>query len=111
MNLLGRLVETSLVMATDVDAVRYRLLEPISHYARMRLGEGTGLTALRDSHAEFFLAMAEAGDQNIHDLEQNVWADRLERDRYNLRAALEWLHESGQAERAMAWPGPCDGSG
>lgn len=105
MNLLGRLVETSLVMATDVDAVRYRLLEPISHYARMRLGEGTGLTALRDSHAEFFLAMAEAGDQNIHDLEQNVWADRLERDRYNLRAALEWLHESGQAERAMAMAG------
>jgi predicted ATPase/class 3 adenylate cyclase len=105
MNLLGRLVETSLVMATDADPVRYRLLEPISHYARMRLDEGTELTALRDRHAEFFLAMAEAGDRHIHDLEQNVWADRLERDRYNLRAALEWLHESGQAERAIAMAG------
>jgi predicted ATPase len=105
MNLLGRLVETSLVMATDADPVRYRLLEPISHYARMRLDEGTELAALRDRHAEFFLTMAEAGDQNIHDLEQNVWADRLERDRYNLRAALEWLHESGQVEKAMAMAG------
>jgi tetratricopeptide (TPR) repeat protein len=105
MNLLGRLVETSLVMATDADPVRYRLLEPIGHYARMRLGEGTELAALRDRHADFFLAMAEAGDAQIHDMDQNVWADRLERDRYNLRAALEWLHESGRSEDAMAMAG------
>ena len=105
MNLLGRLVETSLVMATDTDPIRYRLLEPISHYARMRLDEGAELSALRDRHAEFFLAMAEAGDSEILDHEQNVWADRLERDRYNLRAALEWLHESGRAQDAMAMAG------
>jgi predicted ATPase/class 3 adenylate cyclase len=104
MNLLGRLVETSLVMAADGEPVRYRLLEPIGHYARMRLDEGE-LGALRDRHAEFFLAMAEDGDAEIHDLEQNVWADRLERDRYNLRAALKWLHESGRAEDAMAMAG------
>jgi predicted ATPase/class 3 adenylate cyclase len=105
MNLLGRLVETSLVMATDTDPVRYRLLEPISHYARMRLDEGAELSALRDRHAEFFLAMAEEGDTQILDHEQNVWADRLERDRYNLRAALEWLHDSGRAQDAMAMAG------
>lgn len=105
MNLLGRLVETSLVMATDADPVRYRLLEPISHYARMRLDERTELAKLRDRHAEFYLAMAEDGDARIHDMEQNVWADRLERDRYNLRAALEWLHDSGRAEDAMAMAG------
>ena len=105
MNLLARLVETSLVMATDTDPIRYRLLEPISHYARMRLGEGAELSALRDRHAEFFLAMAEEGDSEILDNEQNVWADRLERDRYNLRAALEWLHESGRAQDAMAMAG------
>jgi predicted ATPase len=105
MNLLGRLVETSLVMATDTDPIRYRLLEPISHYARMRLDEGAELSSLRDRHAEFFLAMAEEGDSEILDIEQNVWADRLERDRYNLRAALEWLHESGRAQDAMAMAG------
>ena len=105
MNLLGRLVETSLVMATDADPVRYRLLEPISHYARMRLDERTELATLRNRHAEFYLAMAEDGDARIHDMEQNVWADRLERDRYNLRAALEWLHDSGRVEDAMAMAG------
>jgi len=105
MNLLGRLVETSLVMATDTDAIRYRLLEPISHYARLRLDEGAELSTLRDRHAEFFLALAEEGDGEILNNEQNVWADRLERDRYNLRAALEWLHESGRAQDAMAMAG------
>jgi predicted ATPase/class 3 adenylate cyclase len=105
MNLLGRLVETSLVMATETDPIRYRLLEPISHYARMRLDEAAELSTLRDRHAEFFLAMAEEGDSEILDNEQNVWADRLERDRYNLRAALTWLHESGRAQDAMAMAG------
>ncbi|MGH8872565.1 MAG: adenylate/guanylate cyclase domain-containing protein [Acidimicrobiia bacterium] len=105
MNLLARLVETSLVMAADTDPVRYRLLEPISHYARMRLDEGEEIGSLRDRHADFFLAMAEEGDTRILDTEQNVWADRLELDRYNLRAALEWLHESGRAEEAMAMAG------
>ena len=48
--------------------------------------------------------MAEEGDSEILDIEQNVWADRLERDRYNLRA-LEWLHVSGRAQDAMAMAG------
>jgi predicted ATPase len=105
MNLLARLVETSLVMATNTDPVRYRLLEPISHYARMRLDEGEELENLRDRHAAYFRALAEEADNQILDTEQNVWADRLERDRYNLRAALEWLHETGRAEEAMAMAG------
>ncbi|HEY4607020.1 MAG TPA: NB-ARC domain-containing protein, partial [Acidimicrobiia bacterium] len=105
MNLLGRLVETSLVMTADTDPVRYRLLEPISHYARMRLDEGAEIDDLRNRHAEFFLALAEAGDKEILGTEQNIWADRLDRDRYNLRAALEWLHTSAQTEKAMAMAG------
>jgi predicted ATPase/class 3 adenylate cyclase len=105
MNLLGRLVETSLVMAGDSDPIRYRLLEPITHYARMRLDERDEIEGLRDSHAEFFLALAEEGDEQILGTEQNIWADRLDRDRHNLRAALEWLHTSGRAEKAMAMAG------
>ncbi len=103
-NLLARLVETSLVMATDNDPIRYRLLEPISHYARMRLAEDETET-LRERHAAFFRAMAEEGDTRILDTEQNVWADRLEQERHNLRSALEWLHGSGRAEEAMAMAG------
>jgi len=105
MNLLGRLVETSLVMTAEGDPVRYRLLEPVTHYARMRLDEGDEIDGLRDRHAAFYLALAEEGDEQILGVEQNIWADRLDRDRYNLRAALEWLHNSGKAEDAMAMAG------
>jgi predicted ATPase len=105
MNLLERLVETSLVMAAGSEATRYRLLEPISHYARMRLDEGAELDQLRDRHSEYFLAMAEEGDKEILGPGQNVWIDLLEKDRYNLRTALEWLHVSGRHQEAMAMAG------
>jgi predicted ATPase/class 3 adenylate cyclase len=105
MNLLGRLVETSLVMPAESEPARYRLLEPIGHYARMRLDEGDEMEALRERHAAFFLELAEAGDREILGIHQNVWADRLERERYNLRAALDWLHGSGRHEEAMAMAG------
>ena len=58
-SLLGRLVETSLVMTADDDQERYRLLEPISHYARMRLEAEGRDDALRDLHAHFFIDLAE----------------------------------------------------
>jgi predicted ATPase len=105
MNLMARLVETSLVMATDAEPIRYRLLEPVTHYARMRLDEGDEIDHLRDRHAEFFLDLAEEGDKEILGSDQNIWADLLERDRYNLRAALEWLHTSGRSSEAMAMAG------
>jgi predicted ATPase/class 3 adenylate cyclase len=105
MNLLGRLVETSLVMAAEGEPIRYRLLEPIGHYARMRLEESEGTRDLRDRHAAFFLALAEEGDKEILGAEQQIWADRLDRDRYNLRAALNWLHSSGRHDDAMAMAG------
>ena len=74
-------------------------------------GRGAELSTLRDRHAEFFLAMAEEGDSEILDIEQNVWADRLERDRYNLRAALTGC--TNRAGPRMRWPWlvPCAGSG
>ncbi len=105
MNLLARLVETSLVMATESEPARYRLLEPISHYARMRLDEGEEIEQLRDRHADFFLQMAEDGDREMLGVGQNVWIELLDRERYNLRAALQWLHESGRHQDAMAMAG------
>jgi predicted ATPase/class 3 adenylate cyclase len=105
MNLLERLVETSLVMATDTEPIRYRLLEPVTHYARMRLDEGDEIDSLRDRHAGFYLALVEEGDNEILGVDQKTWADRLDRDRYNLRAALEWFHTSGKVSEAMAMAG------
>ncbi|HEY5579001.1 MAG TPA: adenylate/guanylate cyclase domain-containing protein, partial [Acidimicrobiia bacterium] len=105
LNLLARLVETSLVMATGTDDQRYRLLEPISHYARMRLEADGRNDDLRDRHARFYIALAEEADLELLGREQTTAADRLEQEHYNLRNALEWLFKSGDFEGAVALSG------
>jgi tetratricopeptide (TPR) repeat protein len=105
LNLLARLVETSLVMAAGTDDQRYRLLEPISHYAEMRLEADGRNDDLRDRHARFYIALAEEADLELLGREQTTAADRLEQEHYNLRNALEWLFKSGDFEGAVALSG------
>jgi predicted ATPase/class 3 adenylate cyclase len=104
-NLLGRLVETSLVMTTGGEKERYRLLEPISHYARMRLEAEGRDDALRDLHAHFFTAMAETAAPQLLGREQTTATERLELEHYNMRSALAWLYQSGDFEGTIALAG------
>lgn len=104
-NLLGRLVETSLVMTTGEEHERYRLLEPISHYAKMRLEAEGRDDALRDLHAHFYTEMAETAAPQLLGREQISATERLELEHYNMRTALEWLYQSGDFEGALALAG------
>ncbi len=52
--------------------------------------------AIRQRHAEYFLALAEAGDAAIAGPSGGAWMARLATEHDNLRAALGWL--SGQPE-------------
>jgi predicted ATPase/class 3 adenylate cyclase len=105
MNLLARLVETSLVMTSVTDRQRHRLLEPISNYAKMRLDAEGRSDDLRDRHARFYIAMAEEADLQLLGRDQTQAADRLEQEHYNLRNALDWLFTSGDYEGALALAG------
>ena len=58
-DLLARLVEQSLVLATDVgNDQRYRLLETIRQYAAERLGETRDVDTTRRRHATYYRALA-----------------------------------------------------
>lgn len=82
-------------------ATRYRLLETVRQYARDRLlEEGEGEDARR-RHGEFFLRLAEEAEPALRGPEQAVWLDRLEEEHDNLRAALLWSAESGEAEAGL----------
>jgi tetratricopeptide (TPR) repeat protein len=105
LDLLGRLVETSLVMASEGDQNRYRLLEPIAHYARMRLAETEDGDDLQERHAKFFVTFAEVAEEHLLARGQAQSVERLDVERYNLRSALEWLHGSGRTEEAMRLAG------
>jgi predicted ATPase/DNA-binding CsgD family transcriptional regulator len=85
-----RLVDKSLVLAEERDGeARYRLLETIRQYAADRLVEAGEAAATRDRHLARFLALAEALEPELQ-RDLDGWRVRLERERDNLRAALDW---------------------
>ena len=103
LDLLSRLVEKSLVVAeaTGGGGVRYRMLEPIRQYAREKLQEGGEGEEVRRRHASFFLALAEEAEPRLRGPEDMEWLERLEVEHDNLRAALSWALERGEAELGL----------
>jgi predicted ATPase/DNA-binding SARP family transcriptional activator len=92
---LASLVDHSLVRRRGD---RFAMLETIREYARRRLGERTD--ELRRRHAEHFVDVAErARETMIEGGEAEAAAFRLlDAEIENLRAALDFLHESQETE-------------
>jgi predicted ATPase/class 3 adenylate cyclase/tetratricopeptide (TPR) repeat protein len=97
LDLLSRLVDKSLVVVEQTPGgdSRFRLLETIRHYGHERLLEAGEAERVRQSHAEFFLGLAEEAEPHLAGAEQGVWLDGLEREHDNFRAALEWSLSQG----------------
>ena len=92
-DLLGRLVDKSLVIVEStpvLNETRYRLLETIREYARMKLEEAGELVDMMERHLEYFAAFASLAGKGINSLEQVAWFQRLDNEVDNLRAAMNW---------------------
>jgi non-specific serine/threonine protein kinase len=90
-DLLGRLIDKSLVLAEEQGgAARYRLLETIRQYALAKLAASGEADAVRRRHAEYFLALTEAGAPILAIQRRPAWFDQMELEHDNLRAALAW---------------------
>jgi predicted ATPase len=104
LELLSSLVDKSLVLASHGEGggdARYRVLQTIRQYAAERLGESGEAEAVGRRHADFFLSLAEEAEPALAGPEQAVWMERLEYEHDNLRAALGWFEERGDAERGL----------
>ena len=108
---LSTLIDHSLVVETeDMDGEpRYGMLETIREFAREQLDDcGLG-EVVRVRHAGHYLALADVPDaEGLYGPHQARWLRRLDAERDNLRAALAWALESGEATAAMrlaAWLG------
>jgi non-specific serine/threonine protein kinase len=102
LDLLLRLVDKSLVVAEErAGEPRYRLLQTVRQYAWERLAEAGEEIATRERHRDWCLALAEQAEPALHGPEQIAWLDRLEVEHDNLRAALVWSLDGGDA-RSMA---------
>ncbi len=103
MDLLAGLVDKSLVMMEERDGrARYRLLESTQEFAGEELRLSGEALARRERHVAHYLRLVEQARQELEGADLGRWLDRLEPDRDNLRAALEWSLSGS----AVLTPGP-----
>src|SRR6266852_941308 len=80
---------------------RLLMLETIREYGLEALtASGEGAVA-RQAHADHFLLLAEEAVPALDGPLLTSWLDRLEQEHDNLRAALHWFLEAGQAVMAL----------
>jgi len=99
---LGRLVDTSLVLAEPRgDVTRYRLLETVRQYGAERLRAAGEESQLRHRHCACYLGFAEARDPEQSPNVLDVVPATLDVEHDNLRVALRWAlrHEPATALR------------
>jgi predicted ATPase/class 3 adenylate cyclase len=98
---LQLLVEKSLLRHRDD---RFWMLETIREYAGERLETSGKADEWRRRHAEHFLALAEEAEPHLR-RDSAEWADRLESEHDNLRAALDWGEAGGESELTVRLAG------
>ena len=88
--ILAQLVEKSLIVVRDYDQNlrRYALLEPVRQFGFKRMQVDLLFERALDTHAEYYLQLAEAVGPELHGRQRKINIRTLELDADNLRAAL-----------------------
>ena len=100
---LTSLVDQSLIRRFDPGErdPRFSMYETIREFGRERLQESGELDDVRRRHAAHFLSLAVEAEPHLTAHDQAEWLDRLDDEHANIRAALRWAIEAGQAESAQ----------
>jgi predicted ATPase len=100
---LTSLVDQSLVRRTDAadGQPRFWMLETLREFAREQLEAGGDLDLVRRRHGEHFLGLAVEAEPHLTADDQRAWLDRLDLEQANLRGALRWAVDAGEADRAQ----------
>lgn len=80
---------------------RFAMLETVREYALERLRASAEEDTFRRAHAEYYLALAEEAAPELRGSRQVAWAKRLDTEQDNLRAAMRWLLEQEELEKAV----------
>jgi predicted ATPase len=101
-DVLQSLVDKNLLQLDEAaePLVRYRPLETIRQFGAEELVAHDEEAAARSSHAEAFLALAESASPHLWKKERLEWLARLNADRENLNAAIEYLLSDETAGQA-----------
>jgi predicted ATPase/class 3 adenylate cyclase len=104
---LTSLVDKSLIRRTEPSGrpSRFSMLETIREFGLEQLEAAGELEAVQRRHAEHFLDLALEVEPHLTAEDQGVWLDRCEQEHANLRAALRWAIDRGEAGPAQAAAG------
>lgn len=105
LDLLSSLIDKSLVLVEQrfIDQggeARYRLLETIRQYGQDKLQECAEAATVRRKHRDWYASLAAQAEAEMLEARQKSVFDRLETEHDNLRVALGWSLEQGEAETA-----------
>jgi len=89
-DVIGELIDRSMVVATGGDNPRYVLLETGRSYAQMRLAEAGEEAQFRAKHAQAMQALFDRAFDDRWQLSDAAYRDRYEPELDNLRAAIAW---------------------
>jgi predicted ATPase len=103
LEILASLVDKSLVQSDDdgMRGHRFRMLESVRDFVVAQSVDSDEPGVLRRAHAVYFLDLAERAAPELAGRAQREWYLRLEQEHGNLRAALQWLQSTGEAESAL----------
>ncbi len=99
---IASLVDKSLLRRTGD---RYWMLETIREFAAERLDEHGHAQLVRNRHACWYVALAERARPELRAWGAREWLERLDAENANLRASLDHLLESGDADGALRLSG------
>ena len=83
------------------DEPRLGMLETLREYALERLAARGDGEVVRRRHAAFYRVLADAAEPGLLGAQQREWLERLDSERDNIRAALTWAVEAGDAETGL----------
>jgi predicted ATPase/DNA-binding SARP family transcriptional activator len=105
-DLLAHLVEKSLVVADHSSGeARYTLLQTLALFGQERLAASEAAEAARARHVAYFADLCDRGWAAFRGEHQVAWLREVHQEADNLRAALGWVIERGDAELALAMLG------
>ena len=105
LEILGTLVDKSLVVVEAAAEPRYRLLETGRAYALEQLAESGERDAVLRQRAEALLAVFNRSRDEYWTTTTGARVDRYAADIDNLRAALDWARAAGEADLLIALTG------
>lgn len=103
---LSALVSKSMLVAVnEPSGYRYRLLETLRQYGLEQLRHTGEESSARRRHAEYYVKLAEAVDEQLHTGHVTDWEASVVRELPNLQGALEFLFSSGDLENGVRLAG------